>query len=164
MLPPELCLDDIPTGAKDSDGTLITLAIGLNPECLLVANGCLWVADGTISLEDVRSCLLETRTPLELNAAVHTFVIGSGSFRVRATFLVDFAMSLLFYLSTAGFENMASLLWRQLRHHWSSLSSSSSQDAHNYAHATFEQVVDVQSRLIKWFAPSLLKKSFLKGR
>jgi hypothetical protein len=153
ILPPGLCLDDVPAKERDADGTLLELAnTDVMPNGSLVMEGCLWVVDETFSLDAIRSGLLETRTPLEMAAAIavgRPDGLGPTHSRLWTASLVDFSMSLLSFLSIGGFSNMVRLLWRELRLHWLRLSSSSPQEAHDYAEAPFEEVVDVTSRSIK---------------
>lgn len=158
MLPPTVCLNDVPTKERDAEGTLIELAkIDLLPDGSLSVEGCLWVVDDTISLEPIRSFLLQTRTTLEMSEAIsdsRSLDLDRIYGRLWTGFLVDFSMNLLSYLSMSGYSNMVRLLWRELRPHRVRVSDHSLQEVHQYAQASFEQVVDVASRSIKWPAPS----------
>jgi hypothetical protein len=170
ILPPRVCLDDVPAKERDSDGTLLELAnADVLPNGSLDVEGCLWVVDDTFSLDEIRNSLLQTRTPLELAAAIaagHSEGLEQTYSRLWTALLVEFSMRVLSHLSAAGYSNMVRLLWRELRPRWLRLSDSSPQEAHDYAEASFEEIVDVTSLSIKWPAPpcvelqsSLLKES-----
>jgi hypothetical protein len=158
MLPPALCLDDVPAKERDSDGTLMELSnVDVLPDGSLSVEGCLWVVDDTFSLDAIRGDLLQTRTPPELAAAIaagRSDILEQAYSHQWNALVVDFSMRLLSSLSIAGFSNMVRLVWRELRPHWLQLDSSLPQEAHDYANASFDEVVDVTSRSIKRPAPS----------
>lgn len=158
MLPPELCLDEIPTKEGDSHGTSIELSkADLLSDGLLSVEGCLWVVDSTIRLEVVRSHMLQTYTPLELSEASNAgpwYELEVRSRNLRTALLTNFSMTLLCYLSTCGFRNMVNLLWKELRPSRLLLRDSLPQEAQDHGQASFEQVVDVATRSIKWPAPA----------
>lgn len=160
MLPPGLCLDNVPMKEGDSHVALLRLTeTDLLTDGSLVLEGCIWVVDSAIDLALVKSYLLESRTPLEMDDAMIAARSNDlkGLYgRLWAKFLVDFSISLLSNMSISGFSKIVSLLWRELRPHreYLRLSSLSPQAERDYAKASFEQVVDIASCSIKWQAPS----------
>jgi hypothetical protein len=170
MLPSGLCLDDVPAKERDSDGTFLELANAeVLPNGSLGVEGCLCVVDDTFSLDEIENSLLQTRTPLELTAAIaagRSDGLEQTYSRLWTALLVEFSMRVLSHLSAVSYSNMVRLLWRELRPRWLRLSDASPQEAHDYAEASFQEVVDVASLSIKWPAPpcvefqsSLLKES-----
>lgn len=161
ILPPELCLNDVPTKEGDSHGTSIELTkADLLPDGLLTVEGCMWAVDSNISLESVRSHLLQTYTPLELEEASSAgpwYELEDAHRHLQTKLLTGFSMSLLSYLSTCGLSNLVRLLWRELRPRRSILDTSLPEEAHGYVGASFEQVVDVASGSIIWQAPSCIR-------
>lgn len=161
ILPPELCLNDVPTKEGDSHGTSIELTkADLLPDGLLTVEGCMWAVDSNISLEGIRSHLLQTYTPLELEEASSVgpwYELKEAHRRLQTKLLTEFSMSLLSHLSTCGLRNLVSLLWREPRPRQFILDTSLPQEAHGNVGASFEQVVDVASRSIIWQAPSCVR-------
>lgn len=155
-LPSSIALDDLPCRDKDTGFLTFEVATPVSLQHGLAIYGCLWVVDHAVDCQAIRDSFLHEHPDLNVEQGLLVDSwnprdpFGASTIRVAK---VNAVTRLLCHLSEAGYAGLVLHFWRRLRVRATKKQLEGSPDVRDYCERAFEEIVNVNSRKVKWKSP-----------